>query len=154
MSFDYEDMQNTNVDESLYAGMTKSTYGSLKKGSVAVLKDRPCRIIEITTSKVGKHGSAKAIVKGSDLITDKIVVTSSTTTSTVWIPTVERKIFSLIDLQDDYATLQDEDGKLFEYKINLEDETGMFIVDNKNDDSLMVTLLFVMGEHRVVDARL
>ena len=151
---DFEDMNNENVDESQFAGMIKSTYGSLKKGSVAMLKLRPCKVLEISTSKVGKHGSAKAIVKGCDLITDKILVISSTTTSPVWLPTVERKTYNLIDLQDNYASLQDEIGNLFDYKINLEDENGKFILENRSDDNLIITLLFVIGEHRVVDVRL
>jgi len=151
---DFEDMQNENVDEAQFANMTKSTYGSLKKGSVAMLKDRPCQILEVTTGKTGKHGAAKTIVKGSDLITDKIVVTSSKSTSPVWLPLVERKTFNLIDLQDDYASLQDEIGNNFDYKLNLEDDYGKYIVENKSNDDLIITLLFVIGEHRVVDARI
>lgn len=151
---DFEDMNNENTDESQYANMTKSTYGSLKKGSVAMLKDRPCKVLEVSTGKTGKHGAAKTIVKGSDLITDKIVVTSSTTAGTVWLPLVERKTFNLIDLQEDYASLQDETGNMFDYKINLEDEYGKFIVENKTNDNLVMTLIFVIGEHRVIDAKL
>ena len=151
---EFDNVNNDNLDESQYAGMTKSTYGSLKKGSVAMLKLRPCKILEVSTGKTGKHGAAKTIVKGSDLITDKIVVTSSTTVGTVWLPNVERKTFGLIDLQDNYASLQDESGNMFDYKINLEDEYGKFIVENKENDNLVITLLFVIGEHRVVDARL
>jgi translation initiation factor 5A len=119
-----------------------------------MLKSRPCKILEIRTTKVGKHGSAKAIVKGSDLITDKIIVAYSTTTSPVWMPNVERKIFNLIDLQEDSATLQTDEGILVDYKIDLEDEYGKFIIDNYEKDNLFITLLFVIGEHRVVDARL
>lgn len=151
---DFEDMNNENTDESQYAGMTKSTYGSLKKGSVAMIKDRPCKVLEVSTGKTGKHGAAKTIVKGSDLITDKIVVTSSTTAGTVWLPLVERKTFNLIDLQEDYASLQDETGNMFDYKINLEDEYGKFIVENRASDNLVMTLIFVIGEHRVIDAKL
>ena len=149
-----EDMQNENLDESQFANMTKSSYGSLKKGSIAMLKSRPCKVLEISCGKTGKHGAAKAIVKGSDIITDKIVVTSATTSSPVWLPLVERKIFSLVDLQDDYASLQDENGNLSDYKLNLEDNFGKFIVENSKSDGLLLTLIFVVGEHRVIDAKI
>jgi len=36
--------------------------GSLKTGSYVIVDDEPCRIVEITKSKPGKHGSAKARV--------------------------------------------------------------------------------------------
>jgi len=36
--------------------------GSLKTGSYVIVDDEPCHIVEITKSKPGKHGSAKARV--------------------------------------------------------------------------------------------
>ena len=36
--------------------------GSLKTGSYVIVDDEPCRIVGITKSKPGKHGSAKARV--------------------------------------------------------------------------------------------
>ena len=38
---------------------------------VAFLKEKPCKIIEITTSKTGKHGHAKANITGIDIFTGK-----------------------------------------------------------------------------------
>ncbi|MBS7659438.1 MAG: translation initiation factor IF-5A [Candidatus Bathyarchaeia archaeon] len=34
--------------------------GSLKEGGYVIIDNEPCRIVEITKSKPGKHGSAKA----------------------------------------------------------------------------------------------
>ncbi len=36
--------------------------GSLKTGSYVIVDDEPCRIVDLTKSKPGKHGSAKARV--------------------------------------------------------------------------------------------
>ncbi len=36
--------------------------GTLKTGSYVIVDDEPCRIVDITKSKPGKHGSAKARV--------------------------------------------------------------------------------------------
>jgi len=36
--------------------------GSLKVGSYVIVDDEPCRIVDLTKSKPGKHGSAKARV--------------------------------------------------------------------------------------------
>jgi translation initiation factor 5A len=32
---------------------------ALRKGGHVVIKDRPCKVIEMSTSKTGKHGHAK-----------------------------------------------------------------------------------------------
>lgn len=34
--------------------------GTLRKGSYIMIDDEPCRIVDLTKSKPGKHGSAKA----------------------------------------------------------------------------------------------
>ena len=36
--------------------------GTLKKGSYVIIEEEPCRIVDISKSKPGKHGSAKARV--------------------------------------------------------------------------------------------
>jgi len=36
--------------------------GTLKVGSYVIIDDEPCRIVDLTKSKPGKHGSAKARV--------------------------------------------------------------------------------------------
>ena len=43
--------------------------GSLKPGKLVVIDDEPCRIIEITKSKAGKHGAAKARIVAVSLFT-------------------------------------------------------------------------------------
>ncbi len=48
------------------ANLGEKTYpiraGEIKKGMIVILKDCPCKILEVTTSKTGKHGHAKAYV--------------------------------------------------------------------------------------------
>lgn len=38
--------------------------GSIKKGGYCMLKGHPCKVIEYSTAKPGKHGSAKATIVG------------------------------------------------------------------------------------------
>ena len=46
--------------------------GNLKKGDYVLAKDQfPCKVIEMTTSKTGKHGHAKAHITCIDIFTDK-----------------------------------------------------------------------------------
>lgn len=46
-------------------------YSTIKVGSLVLIKNNPCKIIELNFSKPGKHGSGKKTVIGIDVITDK-----------------------------------------------------------------------------------
>merc|ERR1711959_239814 len=45
--------------------------GELRKGSYVMIKGHPCKVAEITTSKTGKHGHAKAHIVAIDIFTSK-----------------------------------------------------------------------------------
>lgn len=45
--------------------------GTIRKGQHVVIKGFPCKVIEITTSKTGKHGHAKANIVAVDIFTGK-----------------------------------------------------------------------------------
>ena len=45
--------------------------GELRKGSHMMIKGHPCKCIEISTSKTGKHGHAKAHIVALDIFTSK-----------------------------------------------------------------------------------
>merc|ERR1719335_2193880 len=45
--------------------------GNLKKGSHVMIKGHPCKVAEISTSKTGKHGHAKAHIVALDIFTGK-----------------------------------------------------------------------------------
>ena len=44
---------------------------SIKKNGYAVLKGRPCKVVETSTSKTGKHGHAKVHMVGIDIFSGK-----------------------------------------------------------------------------------
>jgi translation initiation factor 5A len=50
-----------------------SQAGSIKKGSYCMLEGQPCKIIDLAISKPGKHGSAKILLTGINLLNDKKV---------------------------------------------------------------------------------
>merc|ERR1711907_729498 len=43
----------------------------LKPGSLVMMKGCPCKVTDVSTAKPGKHGSAKVILKGKDILTGK-----------------------------------------------------------------------------------
>ena len=67
--------------------------------------------MEITTSKTGKHGHAKANITGIDIFTDKKYEDSAPTSHNIDVPNVTRKDYTLIDIQSDgFLSLMLEDG--------------------------------------------
>jgi len=45
--------------------------GEVRKGGHLMIKGRPCKCIEVTTSKTGKHGHAKAHIVATDIFNGK-----------------------------------------------------------------------------------
>ena len=55
-----------------------------------MLKGFPCKVIEYSTAKPGKHGSAKATIVGVDIFTNKKHEDTAPTSATVQIPIVKK----------------------------------------------------------------
>ncbi|AYV79872.1 MAG: eukaryotic translation initiation factor 5a [Gaeavirus sp.] len=92
-------------DDFNYDGMDKISVGSIKLNMVVMLKCRPCRITYYHAGKTGKHGAAKAVIKGTDIITDKHYEHSKSTSKDAWLPVVKRVSFKFVDYQDGYLSV-------------------------------------------------
>ena len=85
--------------------------GEVKKGYIVLLKGFPCRVIEMTTSKTGKHGHAKANITGIDIFTGKKYEEISPTSHNMEAPVVKTANYLLSDVDEEgYATLLDEES--------------------------------------------
>jgi len=94
---------------------TPTAAGSVKKGGYCMLKGFPCKVIEYSTAKPGKHGSAKATIVGTDIFTDKKYEDSMPTSATAQVPTVLKLEFEVADIaEDDFVSLIQDDGTLKE----------------------------------------
>jgi translation initiation factor 5A len=79
-----------------------SQASTLRKGGFVVLsKTRPCKIIDLSVSKPGKHGHAKVNLIAIDIFTSKKYDHITPSHSTVEVPFVCRQEYLLLDIADD-----------------------------------------------------
>ncbi len=86
--------------------------GSLKKGDYIVIDGHPCKIVELTTSKTGKHGHAKASITAIDIFSGKKLEESAPTSHNVECPNVVKTDYELVSLDDNgFVTFITEEGE-------------------------------------------
>ena len=87
-----------------------------------MLKNHPCKVKSIATSKAGKHGHAKAVIVGTDIFNDKNYEDMAPTSHNVYVPYVKREEYTVLDVTEDgFLSLMMEDGSMKE-DIKLEDQ--------------------------------
>merc|ERR1711990_596194 len=86
--------------------------GELRKGSHVMIKGHPCKVAEISTSKTGKHGHAKAHIVALDIFTGKKYEDLCPTSHNVEVPFVKRTEYQLLaaDADEGNVSLLLEEG--------------------------------------------
>ena len=79
----------------------------LKVNRYIVIDDEPCKIIELTTSKPGKHGEAKARIVAIGIFTGNKRSIVSPVTHKVQVPMIEKKQAQVVSIQGDEVQLMD-----------------------------------------------
>jgi len=128
---------------------------ALRKGGHVMIKGRPCKIVEMSTSKTGKHGHAKVHMVALDIFTGKKLEDICPSTHNMNVPNVTRKdyVFSMID-DDGYVTLMEDDGEQKEDLKVPDDDVGVEMRDKfEKDEQFLVTVLSACGEERIVGTK-
>lgn len=69
---------------------------ALRKNGHVVIKNRPCKIVDMSTSKTGKHGHAKVHLVAIDIFTGKKYEDLSPSTHNMDVPNVSRREYQLV----------------------------------------------------------
>ncbi|KAI9684331.1 MAG: Eukaryotic translation initiation factor 5A [Trizodia sp. TS-e1964] len=176
-----DDAQHEHTFESADAGAS-TTYpmqcSALRKNGFVVIKNRPCKIVEMSTSKTGKHGHAKVHLVAIDIFTGKKLEELCPSTHNMDVPNVSRKEFQLVsihldpklfshevsannanhqlDISDDgFLNLMSDDGETKDDVKVPDGEVGeklekLFRTDEKDTNVIVLT---AMGEEVAIDAK-
>jgi len=128
---------------------------ALRKGGHVVIKGFPCKIMEMSTSKTGKHGHAKIHLVGIDIFTGKKYEDLSPSTHNMDVPEVTRKDYQLIDISaDGFVSLMDENGNTKDDLKLPPGELGAELQSLFNDGKeLNVTVLGALGQEQIISQK-
>lgn len=121
-----------------------------KNGMVVMNGNRPCKIVEMSTSKTGKHGHAKVHLVAVDIFTGKKYEDLCPSTHNMYVPVVNRVEAQLIDIDEDHLSLLVGDKTKDDVRVP-EGELGEKLrADFEADKNILVTIVSAMGEEAVV----
>ncbi|POY72835.1 putative 3-deoxy-7-phosphoheptulonate synthase [Rhodotorula taiwanensis] len=120
---------------------------ALRKNGHVVIKGRPCKIIDMSTSKTGKHGHAKVHLVATDIFTGKKLEDLSPSTHNMDVPNVVRQEYTVMNIDDGFLNLLTADGgekndvKVPDSDVGKEIETAF-----EDGKDITVTVVSAMGE--------
>ena len=78
-----------------------------------MIKGHPCKVLNISVSKTGKHGHAKCNFTATDIFTGKKYEDSMPTAANALVPEITRTEYEVADIdEDDFPSLILPDGNL------------------------------------------
>ena len=124
-----------------------------------MIKGNPCKVTEVSTAKPGKHGSAKVILKGKDIMTAKVYECTFHAGDMVPAPIVSRDEYSLLNIDDGTLELLDKNGEV-KSDVNMPEQEHLKEVAanmkkwfDEGKKETLVTVLKVMGKELVIEVR-
>merc|ERR1712061_868433 len=109
---DHDDDHQFETAESGASHTFPQQAGEIRKGSHLMIKGHPCKCVEVSTSKTGKHGHAKAHIVAIDIFTGKKYEDLCPTSHNLSVPFVKNTEYQLLNADADSGevSLLLEDG--------------------------------------------
>jgi len=130
--------------------------GTIRKNGHIVIKGRPCKVVDVSTSKTGKHGHAKCNFVGVDIFTGKKYEDMTPSSHNMDVPNITRTEYTLLDVNEEgFVSLMAENGDTRE-DLTLPkgtDEAEKLAAQIKEQfgagQELIVSVLKAMGEEMI-----
>ncbi|KAK6912497.1 Translation elongation factor, IF5A C-terminal [Dillenia turbinata] len=126
--------------------------GTIRKNGYIVIKNRPCKVVEVSTSKTGKHGHAKCHFVGIDIFNGKKLEDIVPSSHNCDVPHVTRTDYQLIDISEDgfLSLLTDSGGTKDDLRLPTDENLLSQIKDGfAEGKDLVVTVMSSMGEEQI-----
>ncbi|HIQ03603.1 MAG TPA: translation initiation factor IF-5A [Desulfurococcales archaeon] len=128
---------------------TFAEVGDLKVGSYVIIDGEPCRVVEITKAKTGKHGSAKAHVVAIGLFTGSKKTFVAPVDQRVEVPIIEKRNGQVIaDMGDVVQVMDLETYETFEIPKPKEEDLA-----SKIAPGVEVEYWVILGHRKIVRVR-
>merc|ERR1712113_329745 len=89
---------------------------ALRKNEFVMIKGKACKIVDMSTSKTGKHGHAKVHMVALDIFDGRKYEDICPSTHNMECPIVKRTEYQLIDIDDEgFCSLMDDTGETRDY---------------------------------------
>merc|ERR1739848_696388 len=88
--------------------------GQVRKGGFIMIKGKPCKVLDVSTSKTGKHGHAKCHFVAQNIFTGKKQEELCPATHNIDSPFVTRSDYQVMDIGEDLSFPEgtDDDAKV------------------------------------------
>jgi len=127
---------------------------ALRKNGHVVIKGRPCKIVEMSTSKTGKHGHAKVHLVAIDIFTGKKLEDICPSTHNMDVPNVTRNEYQLVNIDDGFLNLMTQDGVSKDDIKAPESDLGKQIQEDfEAGKDLLITIVSAMGEEQAISVK-
>jgi len=84
--------------------------GDLREGGYVVIDGEPCRVVEVSRAKTGKHGSAKVHIVAISLFTGSRKTLVGPADQRVEIPIIDKRIGQVIAVLGDKVQIMDSES--------------------------------------------
>jgi len=149
-----DDEQHQQTFEQAGSGASKTfpmQCSALRKNGHVVIKGRPCKIVDMSTSKTGKHGHAKVHLIAIDIFTGKKLEDICPSTHNMDVPNVSRIDYALVNVDEDYLNLMTTEGVAKDdVKVPDGDLGKQIRADFEAEKDLVVTIVSAMDEEAAI----
>lgn len=144
------DFEFDSVDAGASATVPRQA-SDLRKNGHVVLRGRPCKIVDMSTSKTSKHGHAQVNIVGIDIFTGGKYEDAPLSTHNMEVPNVKRSEYQLVDIADGFLSMMDGGGEMKEdVKLPAGELGDAIAADFEAGKDLLITVISAMSEEAAI----